>query len=90
MKIYLVRQTRCPKNLSAILWYDVTKVTMVSKLTKKTTADICISSCFLLQKKLFNVKIGYLLKMEGHLIDLIWYNIFSRQNWNIGFIPAEE
>ena len=57
-----------PKNFAAISWYDVTKITMVSKLTKTTIADICIRSCFLLQKKLLNVKIGYLLKMEGHLI----------------------
>ena len=68
MKIYLVRQARCPKNFAAISWYDVTKITIVSKLTKTTIPDTCIRSCFLLQKKLLNVKIGYLLKMEGHLI----------------------
>ena len=71
------------KNFAAISWYDVTKITMVSKLTKTTIADICIRSCFLLQKKLLNVKIGYLLKMEGHVIDPTWYKIFLRQNWNV-------
>ena len=52
MKIYLVRQARCPKNFAAISWYDVTKITIVSKLTKTTIADTCIRSCFLLQKKI--------------------------------------
>ena len=32
---------------AAISWYGVTKITMVSKLTKKAIADICIRSCFL-------------------------------------------
>ena len=72
-----------PKNFAAISWYDVTKITMVSKLTKTTIADICIRSCFLLQKKSLNVKIGYLLKMEGHVIDPTWYKIFLRQNWKL-------
>ena len=37
---------------AAISWYDVTKpflyVTMVTKLTKKIIANICVRSCFLL------------------------------------------
>ena len=27
--------------------------------------------------------IGYLLKMEGHLIDPTWYKIFLKQKWNV-------
>ena len=65
---------------AAILWYGVTKIKVVSKLTKKAVADICVRNCFLLQKKLLYVKIEYLLKIEGHLINPTWYNSFLKQN----------
>ena len=62
---------------------------MVSKLTKKTIAKICVRSFALLYKKLLNVMIGYLIygapSDRSHLIQDFLKTKLKRR-----FIRAEE
>ena len=72
---------------AAILCYDVTKTFFINNIAIKVNienfSDICARSYSLLQKKLSNVMIGYLLKLERHLIGPTWYKIFFKQNGNV-------
>ena len=55
---------------AAILCYGVTK-------------NFFINNIKLFNIKLSNVMIGYLLKLERHLIGPTWYKIFFKQNGNV-------
>ena len=89
INIYLIRQTRYPRKpwyllkFHGMMWPKLFVNNNGVKVNKENISDIYIRSCFFLEKKLLNVIIGYLLKMERHLTDPTWYKIFLKQNRNV-------
>ena len=86
MKIYLVRQTRCPKRS----WHPLPFHGMVKPNFYLNSNDIRVNKekeLFSAIQKVVNVMIGYFLKMERHHT---WHKTFLKAKLKLCFICGEE